>query len=259
VGSTESETAIEVKGVGKHFGSLSVLDGVEFTARRSELLSLVGPNGAGKTTLIRCLSDGRERSAGFVAIAGHAIDRLPPNRVVQFGLGRKFQAASIFEALTVADCLRVSRTHRARPSLISTSPVLDLPPAAIAVVERSGLSERLGEEARHLSHGLKQALELAMVLSLEPDVLLLDEPTAGLTRAERQAFAEILTSLAARDRLCILLVEHDLDFVREISSRIIVLHQGRIALDGSVNDVVNSALVREIYTGQQSVASEAMP
>ncbi|MBV9564398.1 MAG: ATP-binding cassette domain-containing protein [Bradyrhizobium sp.] len=252
VKSTDSEIALELKEVGKHFGSLSVLDGVEFVAKRSELLSLVGPNGAGKTTLIRCLSDGRERSTGFVAIAGHAIDRQPPNRIVEFGLGRKFQAASIFEALTVAECLRVARTHRARPSLVSTSIDLELPPAAISVVERSGLLERLDEEARRLSHGLKQALELAMVLSLEPEVLLLDEPTAGLTRAERQAFADILTSLASRDRLCILLVEHDLDFVREISSRIIVLHQGRIALDGSVDAVANSALVREIYTGQQA-------
>ncbi len=139
--------------------------------------------------------------------------------------------------------------------MVSTSTSLELPPAVISVVERSGLSERLDEVARHLSHGLKQALELAMVLSLEPEVLLLDEPTAGLTRAERQAFADILTSLASRDRLCILLVEHDLDFVREISSRIIVLHQGRIALDGSVDAVVNSALVREIYTGQQTGAS----
>ena len=253
--SADSEIAIEVKEVSKHFGSLSVLDGVEFTAKRCELLSLVGPNGAGKTTLIRCLSDGRERSAGFVAITGQAIDRLPPNRIVKFGLGRKFQAASIFEALTVAECLRVARTHRSRPSVVSTSTSLELPPAVISVVERSGLSERLDEVARHLSHGLKQALELAMVLSLEPEVLLLDEPTAGLTRAERQAFADILTSLASRDRLCILLVEHDLDFVREISSRIIVLHQGRIALDGSVDAVVNSALVREIYTGQQTGAS----
>jgi branched-chain amino acid transport system permease protein len=127
------------------------------------------------------------------------------------------------------------------------------------VVERSGLADRLGEEARKLSHGLKQALELAMVLSLEPDVLLLDEPTAGLTRAERRDFADILTSLASQARLCILLVEHDLDFVREISSRIIVLHQGRIALDGSVNEVANSALVREIYTGEQSAAAEVGP
>ena len=254
-----SELAIEVRELGKHFGSLLVLDGVQFKAHRAELLSLVGPNGAGKTTLIRCLSDGRERSSGHVAIAGQPIDHLPPDRIVRFGLGRKFQTASVFETLTVAECLRVARTQHAPPSLTSTSTVLDLPAAAIAVLERSGLAERLSEAARNLSHGLKQALELAMVLALEPEVLLLDEPTAGLTRAERQGFADILTTLVSRDRLCIVLVEHDLDFVREISSRIIVLHQGRIALDGSVDEVVNSALVREIYTGQPSSAVEAGP
>ncbi|WP_244423351.1 branched-chain amino acid ABC transporter ATP-binding protein/permease [Bradyrhizobium sp. ORS 375] len=248
--SNPDSVAIEVRALGKHYGSLAVLEGVEFTAYRGELLSLVGPNGAGKTTLIRCLSDGRERSTGDVAIAGHDIARLPPDRVVRFGLGRKFQTASVFETLTVAECLRVARTHADPPALTSRSDTLALPPAAMSVVERSGLGERLDEEARNLSHGLKQALELAMVLSLEPDVLLLDEPTAGLTRAERQSFADILTTLARRDRLCILLVEHDLDFVREISSRIIVLHQGRLALDGSVDEVVNSELVREIYTGQ---------
>ncbi len=253
------DVAIEVRELGKHFGSLSVLDGVQFTARNAELLSLVGPNGAGKTTLIRCLSDGRERSRGHVAIAGRPIDHLSPDRIVRFGLGRKFQTASVFETLTVAECLRVARTQHAPPSLTSTSSVLELPAAAIAVLERSGLAERLTEEARNLSHGLKQALELAMVLSLEPEVLLLDEPTAGLTRAERQGFADILTTLVSRDRLCILLVEHDLDFVRDISSRIIVLHQGRIALDGSVDEVVNSALVREIYTGQPAAVPEMAP
>ncbi|MGJ5204487.1 branched-chain amino acid ABC transporter ATP-binding protein/permease [Bradyrhizobium sp. HKCCYLR20261] len=254
--SNPDAVAIEVRALGKHYGSLAVLDGVQFTAYRGELLSLVGPNGAGKTTLIRCLSDGRERSTGDVAIAGHDIAKLPPDRVVRFGLGRKFQTASVFETLTVAECLRVARTHADPPALTSRSATLALPPAAMSVVERSGLAERLDEEARNLSHGLKQALELAMVLSLEPDVLLLDEPTAGLTRAERQGFADILTSLARRDRLCILLVEHDLDFVREISSRIIVLHQGRLALDGSVDEVVNSELVREIYTGQHVAHAE---
>jgi branched-chain amino acid transport system permease protein len=257
VAGKDNDVAIEVRELGKHFGSLSVLDGVQFTARNAELLSLVGPNGAGKTTLIRCLSDGRERSSGHVAIAGRPIGHLPPDRIVRFGLGRKFQTASVFETLTVAECLRVARTQHTPPSLISTSTALELPAAAIAVLERSGLAERLNDEARNLSHGLKQALELAMVLSLEPEVLLLDEPTAGLTRAERQGFADILTTLVSRDRLCILLVEHDLDFVCEISSRIIVLHQGRIALDGSVAEVVNSALVREIYTGQPASAAEA--
>ena len=245
-----NDVVVEVEGLSKHFGSLSVLSNISFTARQGELVSLVGPNGAGKTTLIRCLADGGERSEGSVRIAGRSIERLPADRIVGLGLGRKFQAASVFETLSVADCLRVARVRSERPSFIASSPVLSLPAAARAVVESSGLAERMGEEARFLSHGLKQALELAMVLALEPKALLLDEPTAGLTRAERQGFAAILTALVARDRLCVLIIEHDLDFVRQISSRIIVLHQGRIALDGPVAEVVDAPLVREIYTGR---------
>lgn len=240
---------VEVDSVSRHFGSLSVLSGVSFTARQGELVSIVGPNGAGKTTLIRCLADGRERSEGAVRICGQSIGRLSPDRIVGLGLGRKFQAASVFETLSVADCLRVARTRSERPSLIAASPVLALPAAARAVVESSGLAERLDQEARFLSHGLKQALELAMVLALEPQVLLLDEPTAGLTRAERQGFAAVLTDLVARERLCVLIIEHDLDFVRRISSRIILLHQGRVALDGPVAEIVDDPLIREIYTG----------
>jgi branched-chain amino acid transport system permease protein len=246
------EIAVEVSGLCKNFGSLSVLSDVGFAARRGELVSLVGPNGAGKTTLIRCIADGRERSAGLVRIMGQSIARLPPHRIVALGLGRKFQTASVFESLSVADCLRIAKTKQESPSLLSSSLTLALPSAARAVVETSGLSERLNEEAKFLSHGLKQALELAMVLTLEPEVVLLDEPTAGLTRAERQRFAGILTKLVEVERLCVLLVEHDLDFVREISSRIIVLHQGHIALDGTVAETVESALVREIYSGQRS-------
>jgi branched-chain amino acid transport system permease protein len=253
--SSAQDVVVEVAGLSKSFGSLSVLSDVSFSARRGELVSLVGPNGAGKTTLIRCLADGGERSDGSVKIMGRSIHRLPPQRIVALGLGRKFQAASVFETLSVADCLRVARTRHERPSLLFASNTLALPTAARAVLETSGLAERLHEEARFLSHGLKQALELAMVLALEPEVVLLDEPTAGLTRAERQRFAELLTALASVDRLCVLIVEHDLDFVREISSRIIVLHQGRIALDGTVEEVVDSPLVQEIYSGHRSKAA----
>jgi branched-chain amino acid transport system permease protein len=102
----------------------------------------------------------------------------------------------------------------------------------------------------YLSHGMKQALELAMVLALEPRVLLLDEPTAGLTKPERALIGSILVELARQGRLCILLVEHDLDFVHEISSRVVVLHQGRIALDGTVAEIAGSELVKTIYSGE---------
>jgi len=241
--------AIALAGVRKHFGSLQVLEGIEFTAQRGELLSLVGPNGAGKTTLMRCLADGAERSAGSVLINDHDIARAPPCQCVAFGVGRKFQNANTFDALTVAESLRIARTRLEAPSLWTRAGSLDLPDAALKVMQATGLDQRLGMQVRHLSHGQKQALELAMVLALEPSVLLLDEPTAGLTKQERTQIGQILTELTAKHGLCVLLVEHDLDFVREISSRVIVLHQGRIVLDGTVTDVVESELVRTIYAG----------
>jgi len=241
--------ALDVHGVRKHFGSLRVLEGIAFRARRGELLSLVGPNGAGKTTLMRCIADGNERSSGTILVNDRDIGRRPPYECVGFGVGRKFQTANVFETLTVAEALRIARTRLQRPHFTGRSSTLDVPPAVTKVLQATGLDRQLDVEARHLSHGQKQALELAMVLALEPSVVLLDEPTAGLTKPERALIGQILTELTARDGLCILLVEHDLDFVREISSRVIVLHQGQIVLDGTVSEVVNSELVRTIYAG----------
>lgn len=241
--------AVLLEDVRKQYGSLKVLEGIKFSAKRGELLSLVGPNGAGKTTLMRCLSDGSERSGGRVLVNDHDIERLPPQRIVGFGIGRKFQTANTFETLTVAESLRIARTRLQRPSLWQRAAELELPAAALQVIEATGLQHKLDIETRLLSHGMKQALELTMVLALEPSVLLLDEPTAGLTKAERTLIGKILIDLTRNHGLCILLVEHDLDFVREISSRVIVLHQGQIVLDGTVAEVVESELVRTIYSG----------
>lgn len=241
--------ALMLHDVRKHFGSLKVLEGIDFAMSRNELLSLVGPNGTGKTTLIRCIADGGERSGGTVLINDHDIDRFPPYSCVAFGVGRKFQTANVFETLTVAEALRIARTRLVTPSLWKRSESLALPEATLQVIRATALDQRLSLQARHLSHGMKQALELAMVLALEPSVLLLDEPTAGLTKPERTLIGKILTDLARDHQLCILLVEHDLEFVREISSRVIVLHQGRILLDGTVAEVVESELVRTIYSG----------
>ena len=244
-----TEQPLVVRDVHRHFGSLQVLQGIDFIANEGELLSLVGPNGAGKTTLIRCLADGYERSGGNITVFGTNLGHWPPDRCVALGIGRKFQAANIFATLSVAECLRVARYRLEPPSVWASRTTLHLPEAAMRIVEETGLAQNLDTEARHLAHGQKQALELAMVLALEPRIVLLDEPTAGLTRVERERIGAILTSLTERERLSLLLVEHDLDFVREISSRVVVLHQGRIVLDGSVEEVVGSELVRNIYAG----------
>lgn len=250
------QAALAISGLEKQYGSLSVLSGIDYQASAGELLSIVGPNGAGKTTLMRCISDGYERSAGQILINGHATGRLPPQSIVGFGVGRSFQNTNLFETLTVAECLRIARFRRERPSLWRRSATLQLPEAALQVIKATGLDQRLGSETRYLPHGMKRALELSMVLALEPSVLLLDEPTAGLIKSERTLIGDILVTLARDHQLCILLIEHDLDFVREISSRVIVLHQGKVMLDGSVQEVVNSELVHAIYAGHATTGTQ---
>jgi branched-chain amino acid transport system permease protein len=248
-GAGSDAAALAVADLARSYGSLKVLEEVTFKALGSELLGIIGPNGAGKTTLMRCLSDGYERTGGTVAMFGRMIARTPPQGVVGFGIGRSFQTTSLFETLTVAECLRLARYRLNKTRMLSHAPTLMLPASASHVITATGLDRQLAVECRHLSHGMKRALELAMVLALEPSVLLLDEPTAGLTQSERTLIGSILVDLVRREGLCTLIIEHDLDFVREISTRIIVLHQGKILLDGSVAEVVGSERVRTIYAG----------
>ncbi|HEY9272214.1 ABC transporter permease subunit [Achromobacter sp.] len=249
--------ALSLAGVSKHFGSLKVLEGIDLQANGGELVGLIGPNGAGKTTLMRCIADGAERSQGRLELYGHEVRRDGPEQCVRHGLGRKFQNANVFDTLTVAESLRIATTLREPPSWWRRAPTLDLPPYALETLRVTGLDQCLDSVARDLSHGQQQALELAMVLALEPGIVLLDEPTAGLSKAERLQIGHVLSSLAHRYGLCCLLVEHDLDFVKEIATRIVVLHQGRIVMDGGFREVVESELVRTIYAGSATAAQGA--
>ena len=249
VGDESGTPAVELRNVSKRYGSLQVLDAVNLRARRGEVVGIVGPNGAGKTTLLRCIADGRERSSGEILVNGRPTAGLAPQECVALGVSRKFQTPNVFDALSVLDCLRVARSYRASASRWRRTPTVELPEPALHTVRVSGLLALLDEPAAHLSHGAKQALELAMVLALEPTVLLLDEPTAGLTREERAAVGSVLTELAHSHRLCILLIEHDLDFVRDISTRLVVLHMGRVLVDGPLAEVAESEVIRTIYVG----------
>ena len=246
---TGSAPLLVVEGLQKSFGSLKVLEDISLTVKPGELVSLVGPNGAGKTTMMRCLTDGTEASGGTVRIHGHDITGLAPNKIVAFGVGRKFQIASVFESLSVAECLRMARTTLDRPSLTGAADRLALPSPALDVLNLTGLNRHLTDSVGMLSHGQKQSLELAMVLALQPDLILLDEPTAGLTKAERTMIGDVLKTLTNELGIAAILVEHDLDFVRDISSRIVVLHRGRLLLDGTVEEVVEDELVKKIYSG----------
>ncbi|BDA82991.1 ABC transporter ATP-binding protein [Aureimonas sp. SA4125] len=252
--SANAQTAappIRIAGLTRRYGSLKVLDGIDVVGQRHQLLSVVGPNGAGKTTLMRCISNGMERSGGTIEIDGVDIGRLSPQRIVALGVGRSFQNTSLFDTLTIADCLMLARYRVDGASLFTRRSELRLPAPALDILRATGLDAILETETRYLSHGMKRGLELAMVLATEPTVLLLDEPTAGLTKSERTAIGAVLTRLSSEFGLCIFLIEHDLDFVRDISERVVVLHQGRMLLDGTVEEVVSSDLVKSVYAGHE--------
>ncbi|MBB2750109.1 UNVERIFIED_ORG: branched-chain amino acid transport system permease protein [Rhizobium aethiopicum] len=248
-GAAAGKSLLSIRGLGKSYGSLSVLKGIDLEIGAGELVSLVGPNGAGKTTLMRCLSDGTEQIEGQVDILGTNIAGRAPERIVALGVGRKFQVASIFDSMTIGECLKMARLSRETPDPMRSSAEIMLPAAAAEILTLTGMAGMLDKPVSLLSHGQRQALELAMVVALEPRIILLDEPTAGLTKTERMTIGSILKKLTEEMGFAAILVEHDLDFVRDISSRIVVLHQGKLVLDGTVNDVVNSETVRTIYAG----------
>lgn len=251
----DAQAVLQIQNVQKNYGSLHVLRNITFDVHHGEIVGIVGPNGAGKTTLVRCISDGREHSAGHIAISGQSIRSLPAQQCVLLGVGRKFQTASVFDSLTVAECLHVARSFRNSPSPWRSRARLELPEAAFRIAELTGLLSQLDVPAGQLGHGSKQALELTMVLALEPSILLLDEPTAGLTRTERSAVGSLLGVLAKEHQLSVLLIEHDFDFVRTVCNRLVVLHMGEILIDGSVSDVVESEVVRSAYLGEAPITS----
>ncbi|TAV44745.1 ATP-binding cassette domain-containing protein (plasmid) [Rhizobium leguminosarum] len=248
-GALASKSLLSIRGLGKSYGSFSVLKGIDLEIGAGELVSLVGPNGAGKTTLMRCLSDGTQQIEGQVDIIGTNIAGRAPERIVALGVGRKFQVASIFDSMTIGECLKMARFSRERPDPMRSLTEIMLPAAAAVILTLTGMADMLDKPVSLLSHGQRQALELAMVVALEPRIILLDEPTAGLTKIERMTIGTILKKLTDEMGFAAILVEHDLDFVRDISSRIVVLHQGKLVLDGTVNEVVNSETVRTIYAG----------
>jgi branched-chain amino acid transport system permease protein len=243
---------LELSNVGKLYGSLRVLDGVSFRAHRGEVVGIVGPNGAGKTTLLRCIADGRERSTGEIVINGRRSDGLPPQACVALGVSRKFQTPNVFDALSVVDCLRVARSYRTPTSPWRRSPTVELPDAALHAVRVSGLLSALDTPAAHLSHGARQALELAMVLALEPTVLLLDEPTAGLSPAETGLMTRTIQKLDPG--IAILLIEHSMDVVFDIVTTVTVLHLGRTFAEGTPAEVRDDPRVQEIYFGAGEMA-----
>jgi branched-chain amino acid transport system ATP-binding protein len=246
----ESEHALALHGVSKAFGGLRAVDGVALAVRPGERRALIGPNGAGKTTLFNLISGEMPATAGSIRLFGRDITHLAPHRRAALGLARTFQITNLFPSLTVLDncllavqALRPTKYAMLRP-VQSHPELLERARAALAAV---GLTDKAGAIVRNLSHGEQRQLEIALALAGEPRVLLLDEPTAGLSPAESHLMAELLRRLDPA--ITVLIIEHDMDIALEIAQHVTVLHYGRVIADGPREEIKANATVREIYLG----------
>jgi branched-chain amino acid transport system permease protein len=249
---SRSPAIATIEDVSFSYANLHVLRGVDLEVRRGELLCIVGPNGAGKSTLVNVMTDGHlgmDGSIEFDARGGRfARGRTPAHRIARRGVVRKFQVPELFSSLTVAETILLASGVGRIPSLWRRTHDVAVIQPVLDIVTAAGLEERENDPAPALAHGLKQGLELAAVVSMNPELLLLDEPTAGLTSNERHVIGEVLRRMLDGG-LTVVLIEHDLDFVARVADRVIVLHGGKVAAAGTPEEVAASDVVRDAYVG----------
>jgi urea transport system ATP-binding protein len=242
-----TDTLLEIRGLEVVFDGFRAIDGVDLTVAEGEVRFLIGPNGAGKTTMIDVVTGLTRPAAGTVAFAGQSLIGLAEHRIVRLGVGRTFQTASVFEQLTVLENLDLAASFRQpmRRLLRRRNGVLDAVAAALATV---GLTDRAELPAEVLSHGQKQWLEIGMLLVQDPRLLLLDEPVAGMSKEERTRTGELLHEIA-RTRT-VVVVEHDMEFLRRFANRVTVMHEGQVLCEGTVAEVQADPRVQEVYLGR---------
>lgn len=237
---------LETQKLNKRFGGLQVIADVDFVLPAGELHCLIGPNGAGKSTFFRLVLGEYAPTGGEIFYDGHAITDLAPHERTRRGISVKFQVPGIFNALSVAQNLEIALQHHLEGQSLrqEVSRRLSL----------LNLSADRDQRAGNLSHGQKQWLEIGMATSLKPKLLLLDEPTAGMSPEETHATGEMVRALNA-EGMTVLAVEHDMEFVRQVASRVTVLHFGQVFAQGSIDQIMADDRVAEIYLGQGHGAS----
>lgn len=234
------------------FSGFHAIDGFNFAVDKGELRCLIGPNGAGKTTALDLICGKIKPASGEIMLEGTDLKRLEEHEIARAGIGRKFQVPSVFPELTVWDNLKVAYCSDtgvlANAIQFSQRPSKDELEASAEMV---GLYDVMDRSAGHLSHGQTQWLEIALLLAQSPELILMDEPTAGMTHSETQKTAELFNRLRGKHTLIV--VEHDMGFVKEIGDIVSVMHQGRLLAQGTVSEIEQDENVKEAYLGSGGI------
>jgi branched-chain amino acid transport system ATP-binding protein len=242
---------LRTEGLWRTFDGIQAVAGVDFAVGRGELRSIIGPNGAGKTTFFRLISGEMKPTRGRIWFNGREITGLSQQKVARLGMVKSHQITSIFPHLTVRENVRVAAqaaktTYNFWSKKESLTDVAERAEGALSAV---GLVDRRGRLAAHLSHGEKRHLEIGIALATEPAVLLLDEPTAGMSPEETDATMRLITEIA--EGRTVILVEHNMKIVMKISQRITVFHQGQVLAEGTPDEVRGNERVQQVYLGER--------
>lgn len=250
---------LQVQQLVKYFGGVHAVDGVSFEVSGGECVALIGPNGAGKSTCFSCIAGQYALTGGRIVWRGQSLHGLAPAARLRHGVARTFQVAQVFEALTVLQNVQLAVQAVAGPWAISAFKSLDgqSREAAMALLEQTGLQALAGDDVSSLPYGAKKRLELALALAASPQLLLLDEPAAGLAEEERASLMELIKQLAMQG-MAVLYTEHNMDAVAGVADRVLVLIEGRLAAQGSFEEVSRDATVRRLYLGEVNGEGEGM-
>ena len=241
---------LEVQAVVKSFDDFLAVNEASLRVQKGEIVAVIGPNGAGKTTLFNLVTGILPRDRGQILFKGEDIGGLPPFEVCRRGIGRSFQIVNVFPRLTVFENVQVAVLSHQKKSNVLLRPAKNLAVGETRnLLESVGLAGKERETVGSLSHGDQKALEIAIALGNEPELLILDEPTAGMSPEETFANIELVKSLARTRGLTILFCEHDMDIVFSISQSIMVMHQGRTLIQGAPEEVRNHPEVQAAYLG----------
>ena len=235
---------LQTRDLSMHFGGVKAVNNINFTLAEGELRCLIGPNGAGKSTFFKMLTGQLEPSHGEVLFRGHDISRAHAHQIARLGIGIKTQVPSVFDGLSVRENIHLaaSRLHSGE----RTRQLVD------EMLERIGLAHVADRAVGQLAHGQRQWVELGLVLSTDPQLLLLDEPAAGMTHEEVHKTAELVREINRSKALIV--VEHDMQFISMIAKQVTVFNRGSILVEDAVENILRNPLVRDIYLGKQALA-----
>ncbi|HTK01142.1 MAG TPA: ABC transporter ATP-binding protein [Bordetella sp.] len=249
---------LQVRNLGKHFGGIAAVDGIDFDVAAGELLALIGPNGAGKSTTFNMVGGQVKPSMGSVVLDGKSLTGLHPRDIWRLGVGRTFQITETFASLSVVENVQMTLlSHHRRVFSIWKPAAAQYRGEALALLDQVGMADQAHRPCSELAYGDVKRVELAMALANDPKLLLMDEPTAGMATNERNALMTLTKRLVVERKMAVLFTEHSMDVVFAHADRVIVLARGKVIAEGSAREVRADPQVQEVYFGSGSTFEES--